>query len=129
MGVSQGSICKVKIITSPSLEACHLSYIPAHLDYILFELLKNALIATYKKRKRPEDQDPIITVTLAKNASGLVIRIRDEAGGIPWELIDRVFEYTYSTSDHDNEVDDDDGFDTMTNCDMQTGGAASGFGK
>lgn len=55
-----------------------------HLEYIMMELLKNAMRATVEesqKLKRIEHQK--IKVTIARGKGEVTIRIRDEGGGIP----------------------------------------------
>ena len=118
--------------------SCSFSYIPAHLDYILFELLKNALVASINHNRLamkrgglsglPSDK---IIITIARGDGSVTIRIRDKAGGIPLDLLDRVFDYNYSTSNSTSDIASD-GFGSFIgqmDVNMQTGGAASGFGK
>ncbi|CDO94297.1 unnamed protein product [Kluyveromyces dobzhanskii CBS 2104] len=70
------------------------SYIPTDLEYILQELLKNSSRAHIENKV---DKD--VEVTIVKNDDQLEIRIRDFGGGINPEVEDRVFDYSYSTTE------------------------------
>jgi hypothetical protein len=56
--------------------------ISAHVEYMLTEILGNALRFTYLRRQRCNDDHAVI-VTVAEGESDLVFRISDRAGGIP----------------------------------------------
>ncbi len=60
------------------------AYIPEHLEYIVFELLKNAIRATM--RKHASEADPgVVRVTIVEGPpeEDLIIRISDSGGGLP----------------------------------------------
>ena len=59
-------------------------YIEMPLDYILPELLKNAMRATIEGHPGTRGKNlPPIYVTLANNSSDFIIKISDRGGGIP----------------------------------------------
>jgi len=60
------------------------AFIEEHVQYIVFELLKNAVLAALKKG-RP-DAAKKVYITIADNAKFVGIRVSDEAGGIPSEV-------------------------------------------
>ena len=61
-------------------------YIEMPLDYIIPELLKNAVRATVEGHKGTRGKNlPPIYVTLANNEIDFVIKISDRGGGIPHE--------------------------------------------
>ena len=66
--------------TSPVIT---IPYIGVHLEYILTELFKNANRATVEHSRRIRRVDiPPIEVTIAKGEEDVMIRIRDQGGGI-----------------------------------------------
>ena len=88
------------------------AYIPVHLEYIVFELLKNAIRATIEHARlvrRPGYQRgafnsmglnsslPPIRVLIARNDCDLTIRIRDEGGGVPPQAMTDIWMYSYTT--------------------------------
>lgn len=61
------------------------------------ELLKNAFRATYEQHQHSTSL-PDVNVTIAVNDKDFVIRIRDRGGGIPHELVNRIFDYHFTTA-------------------------------
>lgn len=60
-----------------------LAYVPIHLEYILTELLKNAMRATVEYSKKTNRRSlPDLLISIAHGDSDVTIRIRDEGGGI-----------------------------------------------
>jgi len=78
------------------------TFIPSHLHYILFELLKNALRATMDKAQADGNGGdmPPVTVTIANSRENesVCIRISDRGGGIPFSVMPRIFSYLYTTA-------------------------------
>lgn len=74
-------------------------YIDLHLDYILTELFKNAFRAHIEN----DITDPVqVTISVSRpneSSSYLEIRIRDKGKGIPKNIADHMFEYSFSTFD------------------------------
>jgi signal transduction histidine kinase len=80
-------------------------FIDVHLEYMLFELLKNAFRATVQfASKQFLPLIPPVEVTIAKGAQDVGIRIRDQGGGFAHERLKQMWAYSYSTVD---EEDDD----------------------
>ncbi|KAI6057850.1 3-methyl-2-oxobutanoate dehydrogenase [lipoamide] kinase, mitochondrial [Aix galericulata] len=79
--------------------AARFPYIPLPLDYILPELLKNAMRATMESHLDTPYNVPDIVVTIANNDIDIVIRISDRGGGIPHELLEQVTRYHFSTAE------------------------------
>ncbi|XP_002736817.1 branched-chain alpha-ketoacid dehydrogenase kinase-like [Saccoglossus kowalevskii] len=106
-------------------------YIQVPLDYILPELLKNAMRATMEANLDNPNNVPDISLTIANNDNDFIIRISDRGGGIPHPDVHKVFQYHYTTS---GRVDDDRVsrgiFGEMMNSDQQGpgGGPMHGFG-
>lgn len=61
------------------------------------ELLKNAFRATYEQHQH-STSIPDVNVTIAVNDKDFVIRIRDRGGGIPHELVNKIFDYHFTTA-------------------------------
>ena len=98
-------ICTEKYGTSPKLKidghtSAQFPYLPLPLEYILPELLKNAFRATYEHHRNSPTL-PDVNVTIAVNDKTFVIRIRDRGGGIPHALVDKIFDYHFSTASKD----------------------------
>ena len=83
-------------------------YLPLPLEYIVPELLKNAFRATcehhYHQKHTSGNGDnatpnlPDVNITIAVNEKDFVIRIRDRGGGIPHHLVDKIFDYHFTTA-------------------------------
>jgi len=74
-------------------------YMPQYLFYILVELLKNSARATVENAShRTKIPERPIVVTVSADPSQVGIRVHDQAGGIPFEVADRVWSYMYSTA-------------------------------
>lgn len=88
-----------------------LPYIPAHLDYILYEILKNAMRAVVELHRprsaallphashapRHHSDLPAVQVRICAGVSDLTVRITDQGGGIPADQLEKVWSYGYTT--------------------------------
>jgi len=75
------------------------SYIPSHLYYCMFELLKNSLRATCEHHG-VNSAMPVVKVIIAdgENNEDVVIKISDEGGGIPRSHMPRIWSYLFTTA-------------------------------
>ena len=75
-------------------------HIPAHLHYILFELLKNSLRATIEAHPKGKGPVPPVEVVVCdgKNLEDVSVRISDQGGGIPRSSMSKVMSYMYTTA-------------------------------
>lgn len=95
-------VCESTFGIAPKVEIvlptgnAELSYIPAHLYYILFELLKNSMRATVETHKN--GPLPSIRVIIVEGEEDLTIKISDEGGGIKRSGVPLIFSYLYSTA-------------------------------
>eukprot|EP01134_Creolimax_fragrantissima_P004425 CFRG4425T1 len=85
-------------------------YIPAHLDYMLIELLKNAFRAVCEANRSAEQLKdeplPPIEISVCKGESDFFIRIRDQGGGMPKHVFERIMEYSFTTAhEYMNELE------------------------
>jgi len=82
-------------------------YIPNHLDYMLYELLKNASRATIEHHQHPARRRrgslPPLQVCICEGSSDVTIRITDRGGGISDDDMQRVWRYGYTTGEHLNK--------------------------
>uniref|UniRef100_A0A4D5R9P1 Protein-serine/threonine kinase n=1 Tax=Scolopendra viridis TaxID=118503 RepID=A0A4D5R9P1_SCOVI len=106
-------------------------YIEVPLDYIIPELLKNAVRATIESHlDSPENALPPVTITIANNAVDFIIRISDRGGGIDHHLSKQVMQYHFTTSGASTDHRIDGGlFGTMMdNPNSGPAGPMHGFG-
>ncbi|XP_042328845.1 3-methyl-2-oxobutanoate dehydrogenase [lipoamide] kinase, mitochondrial-like [Sceloporus undulatus] len=73
------------------------------LDYILPELLKNAMRATMESHLDTPYNVPDIVITIANNDIDLIIRISDRGGGIPHDHVEKVADYHFTTAEASNQ--------------------------
>lgn len=72
-------------------------YIDVHLEYILFEILKNSFRATVERCSRLQILDiPPVEVTIARDDDAVSIRVRDQGGGIPESKLHEVSYFYFS---------------------------------
>jgi len=67
-------------------------YILSHLEYIIGELLRNSVQAVVEKHQQRENKDdgkppPDIEVTICESAQHVIIRVSDQGGGIPRDVM------------------------------------------
>lgn len=83
-------------------------FVPRYMLYILSELLKNAVRATVEthcsascQTIEPDEVDkiPPITVLVSGDENVCCFRVSDEGGGIPKDMIPKVWSYLFSTAD------------------------------
>ncbi|KXS16511.1 alpha-ketoacid dehydrogenase kinase [Gonapodya prolifera JEL478] len=93
------------------------AYIPVHLEYMLTELIKNAMRATVEHSRKlaadwenppnsgyvPTAELPPVEVTISRSTDVVTIRVRDTGGGVPYADYTRVFDYNYTTVPRDDE--------------------------
>lgn len=72
--------------------------IPTNLEYVITEVLKNSSRAHIESSTAENDlTEKPIEVTIFRSDGELQIRIRDFGGGIPPDVEDKMFDYSYST--------------------------------
>lgn len=78
-------------------------YITLPLDYILPEILKNAVRATIESHPDASQTLPSVHVTIANNEVDFIMRISDRGGGVPHNVFKKVMHYNYTTSEDSTE--------------------------
>lgn len=76
------------------------SYVTKYLYFVVQELLTNAVRAVAENAISAEElEESIIKVVVCADEKNVAIRITDKGGGIPFEHIESVWSYVFSTSD------------------------------
>ncbi|XP_033628239.1 3-methyl-2-oxobutanoate dehydrogenase [lipoamide] kinase, mitochondrial-like [Asterias rubens] len=73
-------------------------YIMQPLDYMLPELIKNSLRATVESHLDTPHNLPDVVITIVNNDMDFIIRISDRGGGIPNNIVNKVFQYNFTTA-------------------------------
>lgn len=93
------------------------TYVPHHLHYMMVELLKNSVRATVEhQRQKSADADgayrefdedflPPVDVIIARGIADITIKVSDRGGGIPFNEIDNVWDFMYSTARAPDDFD------------------------
>jgi [3-methyl-2-oxobutanoate dehydrogenase (acetyl-transferring)] kinase len=79
-----------------------MAYIPHHVDYMLYEVLKNAARAVVEHHHHHQQQQQLLPSLLVRICGGdddVTIRVSDQGGGITKDDLSRVFEYGFTTVD------------------------------
>lgn len=96
--------CVIQTYTPNDIEPnpgspCTFPFIPTYLFYILQELLKNSFRATVEKCKDDAQLERhSIRVIVSCDEKRVAIRVSDRAGGIPFDVGEKVWSYLYSTA-------------------------------
>ena len=82
-------------------------YIDVHLEYMIFELLKNAFRATVEHSSKLMLMEvPPVEITIGRGEDEVSIRIRDLGGGISESKLSDVWRYSFSTVDNEDTGDE-----------------------
>lgn len=88
------------------------AYIPDHIDYILFELLRNSMRATIDKNLRDTSREnlklPPIRITIGQGEKDIVFRISDQGGGIPRQTYEALWSFSQVTPTCDSRSSSSD---------------------
>ncbi|GMH33368.1 hypothetical protein BSKO_01202 [Bryopsis sp. KO-2023] len=91
-------------------------YIPVHLDYVLFELMKNSMRAVVEVHQRSASSKtvlPPIQVRICEAPKEVTIKISDRGGGIDYDKLENIWEYGYTTLAGGMVLSDSGSFDLM----------------
>lgn len=69
-------------------------YILSHLEYIIGELLRNSIQAVVEHRKSKDADLPPIEVLICETSQHVIIRISDQGGGIPNEVLPYLWSFS-----------------------------------
>merc|ERR1712232_362093 len=83
-----------------------IAYVPAHMYYIVFELLKNSMRAVCEFHSKKAKMPPI-RIAIAQGDEDTCIKISYRGGGIERKGLPRLWTYSYTTAGgEDNEQGD-----------------------
>ncbi|KAF2791098.1 alpha-ketoacid dehydrogenase kinase [Melanomma pulvis-pyrius CBS 109.77] len=69
-------------------------YILSHLEYTVGELLRNSMQAVIEQRKFKDAKPPPIEVLICETSQHVIIRISDQGGGIPNEVLPHLWSFS-----------------------------------
>ena len=69
-------------------------YILSHLQYVIGELLRNSVQAIVEKRSVPSGSLPPIEVLICEAPLNVIIRVSDQGGGIPNEVLPELWSFS-----------------------------------
>ena len=69
-------------------------YILSHLEYIIGELLRNSIQAVIEQRRSKDAKLPPIEVLICETSQHVIIRISDQGGGIPNEVLPYLWSFS-----------------------------------
>ena len=72
-------------------------YILSHLQYIIGELLRNAIQAVAECRSQSDGPPPPIEVLICEASQHVIFRVSDQGGGIPREVMPRLWSFSKGT--------------------------------
>ena len=91
---TEGAKCPVpEIVVRGHLDATF-PYIISQLEYIIGELLRNSIQAVMEKYKGSEIQPPPIEVLICEAPQHVIIRISDQGGGIPRDIVPNLWSFS-----------------------------------
>jgi len=96
-------LCKYHYGNAPAVDVVdagqvRFPFIGQYLNYITFELLKNSLRAVTERYDAADVAAHPIRVVVCGDDSTVVIRVSDSGGGIPLDMMEKVWSYLYTTA-------------------------------
>lgn len=80
----------------PTDSPCLFSYIPSYLTYMILELMKNSFKATVDRSSNGEEvKRRPICIRVCHDEQRVAILVSDRAGGIPFDVGDKIWSYLY----------------------------------
>merc|ERR1712166_1409482 len=106
--VKAAELCKLQYGRAPLVQVIGdteivFSYVPAHLNYIFTELLKNSMRAGCEHHKE-EPELPAIQIVLAEGDEDVSVKISDRGGGFARDGMKRIWTYAYTTAPGDQNA-------------------------
>ncbi|KJE96262.1 kinase [Capsaspora owczarzaki ATCC 30864] len=131
-----GTMCQHHYGVAPEVEIqghvdTVFSYIPAHLEYMLLELVKNAMRATVEHNwSRRQQGLPKIVATICKGTTDITIRLSDQGGGIPPHIMPEIWTYSFTTADMETMTrpEEEDSDNPMDFVNLMDGSASHRYG-
>ncbi|KAF9431780.1 hypothetical protein BGZ76_011712 [Entomortierella beljakovae] len=100
---ASGGLEPPKVLLDGNIDA-EFSYIPDHIEYILYELLKNSMrFVMQNSNPDPKTGDlPPIQITVCEGTHDIVFRVSDKGGGIHPDTEAHIWSYSQSAASHAN---------------------------
>ena len=89
-----GSSCVLPDITIEGHLDATFPYILSHLQYVIGELLRNSIQAVVERRSAGTNGPPPIEVLICEAPQHVIIRISDQGGGIPNEVLPKLWSFS-----------------------------------
>ena len=89
-----GSSCVLPNITIKGHLNATFPYILSHLQYVIGELLRNSIQAVVERRSAPTKNPSPIEVLICEAPQHVIIRISDQGGGIPNEVVPELWSFS-----------------------------------
>ncbi|CAM9094875.1 unnamed protein product [Chrysoparadoxa australica] len=96
--LGQHHLERVPEIHLEGLETATVSCIPAHILHVLFEMLKNSLMATASFHKRHDAVLPPVTVRVSEGLDDVTVSICDQGGGMSRRRVALAYQYLTTSS-------------------------------
>jgi pyruvate dehydrogenase kinase 2/3/4 len=90
--------CQSPFASSSDPPNITMTYVPSHLYYLIFELMKNSLRAVVEFHSDKQSSLPPINMLICKGREDVSFKLSDQGGGVPRTEIERLFKYMYSTA-------------------------------
>jgi signal transduction histidine kinase len=75
-----------------------ISVVPQDMGRVLLNLINNAFQSVYaRKQEEPEGYQPTVEVVTLKTPSSVEIRVKDNGGGIPEDILEKIFQPFFTT--------------------------------
>lgn len=94
MQEAYGSGCQLPEVKLQGHLGATFPYILSHLEYIIGELLRNSFQAMVEQRKFDGECPPPIEVLVCESPQHVIIRISDQGGGIPREILPHLWSFS-----------------------------------
>lgn len=95
-----GSSCVLPHITIDGHLDATFPYILSHLQYVIGELLRNSIQAVVESRPARTTGPPPIEVLICEAPQHVIIRMSDQGGGIPKEIIPELWSFSKGQRSH-----------------------------
>lgn len=89
-----GPTCVLPVIRLEGHLDATFPYILSHLQYVVGELLRNSIQAVVERRSNSTDLPPPIEVLICEAPQHVIIRISDQGGGIPKEIMPGLWSFS-----------------------------------
>lgn len=94
LGLAYGPDVRLPEVVIRGHNSATLTYIPAHLEYIIGELLRNSYQATVEHGRYADNNPPPIEVLICEAPQHVIFRISDQGGGVSRDVLPHLWSFT-----------------------------------